>query len=63
VLSQVNLVPHHARFLEAHRQLAAAIAAGQPTKARRLALEHVQDMMTVVAAQASWLLDRTIEWR
>jgi hypothetical protein len=41
----------------------AAIAAGQPVKARRIAQSHMQDIIDYADQCAPTLLDRTIEWR
>jgi len=63
VLSQVDLTANQHRFLSDHHRLAEAIAAGQPTKARRLAYEHMQSIIDTAAEQAPSLMDRLIEWR
>jgi DNA-binding FadR family transcriptional regulator len=63
VLSQVDLSAHEHTFLADHHRLADAISAGQPTKARRLAHEHMQSIIDTVADQSPGLLERLIEWR
>jgi DNA-binding FadR family transcriptional regulator len=63
VLSQVELASRQPKFLEDHHRLADAISAGQPTKARRLALEHMQSIVDAVSEEAPALFDRLIEWR
>lgn len=63
VLNQVNLSPYQPDFLADHHRLADAISAGQPNKARRLALEHMQSIVDAVARENPALYDRLIEWR
>jgi DNA-binding FadR family transcriptional regulator len=63
VLNQVNLASRQPGFLSDHHRLADAISAGQPTKARRLALEHMQSIVDAVSDESPTLFDRTIEWR
>jgi DNA-binding FadR family transcriptional regulator len=63
VLRQVDLLADQPRFLESHRDIARAIAAGQATKAKRLAEDHMQDIIAVVNRQKPDLLGRSIEWR
>ena len=63
VLNQVELASRQPSFLADHHRLAEAIAAGQPTKARRLALEHMQSIVDAVSEEAPTLFERLIEWR
>lgn len=63
VLSQVDLTSRQGTFLADHHRIADAISAGQPTKARRLAHEHMQFIVNTVTEQAPGLFDRVIEWR
>jgi DNA-binding FadR family transcriptional regulator len=63
VLSQVDLASRQPGFMADHHRLADAISAGQPTKARRLALEHMQSIVDAVSDEAPTLFDRLIEWR
>ena len=63
VLNEVDLADRQASFLADHHRLADAIGAGQPTKARRLALEHFQSIVDAVSDHDPRLFDRLIEWR
>ncbi len=63
VLSQVDMADRQSVFLADHHRLAEAIAAGQPSKARKVAQEHMQSIVDMVTERSPGLLDRLIEWR
>ena len=63
VLTKVDLRARQPEFLADHHRLADAIAAGQPQKARRLALAHMQSIVDEVGAKAPAVFDQVIEWQ
>lgn len=63
VLGAIDLSPKHDDFVDAHRQIAAAIIEGRPEDAHRLSHEHQQDINDYCEERVPELLDRVIEWR
>jgi GntR family transcriptional repressor for pyruvate dehydrogenase complex len=62
VLSHIDLSPMHPVFLDAHRKLANAIAAGRPTQARRIATQHAREVNDYCELRAPSRLDQIVEW-
>jgi len=62
VLSGIDLTPRQAEFLDAHRGIARAIAAGKRAEARKLAHAHAADLQQYCEEKAKQRLDQVVEW-
>jgi DNA-binding FadR family transcriptional regulator len=62
VLSTIDLTPKQSEFLDAHRLIAKAIAAGRRGEARRLAHAHAVDLQEYCEERAKQRLDQVVEW-